>query len=320
MRVMAFMSHRDGVGKTTLAGHVGVQAQLRCGEKVALLDATKTRDLSSWSEARGWAAPECIGAKVSRLEGLLKLLRLSGTDLAVIDAPAAAPTAAAHIAELADLVVIPTAPEQERMPTIAPTVRLAKKAGKPFVFLFNRANGNSAMTGATAFALARHGIVSPVVVPRSKWLAEAMKRGQTVVDLDRKPARTIGDLWDYLEYRLDCWPDLESETPGRGRRERRAYPRWRFADDAILVVDGRALPCSVNDISVSGISVFMRRPPPVGKKVKVYVPRLGAYPAEVVNCIADRVGLRFDMKGGEQWKLVKRLCRAVDQGLELERA
>ncbi len=148
MRVMAFMSHRGGVGKTTLAGHVGVQAQLRCGERVALLDATATRDLSRWSEARGRAAPECIGAKISKLEGLLKLLRLSGTDLAVIDAPAAA----------------------------------------------------------------------------------------------------------------------------------------------------------------------------AGKKVKVYVPRLGAYPAEVVSCIADRVGLRFDMKGGEQWKLVQRICRAVDQGLELERA
>ena len=101
---------------------------------------------------------------------------------------------------------------------------------------------------------------------------------------------------------------------------RDAQRRWRFADDAILVVDGRALPCSVNDISVSGISVFMRRPPPPGKEVRVYIPRLGAYPAEVVSCIDDRVGLRFDMKSGEQWKLLKRLCRAVDQGVEVERA
>ena len=84
-------------------------------------------------------------------------------------------------------------------------------------------------------------------------------------------------------------------------------------------MDGRALPCSVNDISVSGLSVFMRRPPPAGKKVRVYIPRLGAYPAEVVSCIDDRVGLRFDMKCEEQWKLLKRLCRAVDQGFEVER-
>ena len=313
MRVMAFVSQSSGSGKTTLAGHVGVQAQLHGGAEVALLDADAGRDLSRWSAARDWAAPQCIGAKLRDLEGLLQLLRISGVDLAVIDAPAADRASVETVAELSDLVVVPASPAQERLPVLAPTVRLAESLNRPFVFLLNQAKPNSKATGATALALAQHGTVSPVVVPQSKGLAETMRRGLTVVDQRRGPAKTIGALWNYLAFRLDQLPADQGHWRGKAARERRAFPRWRFDDDGVVMVEGRALPCSINDISASGLSVFMQKPPVVGQAATIHIPRLGSYPVQVVSRVADRVGLRFDMDGRDQWDLVKNLSKALGE-------
>jgi chromosome partitioning protein len=38
MRVLVFASQKGGVGKTTLAGHIGVQAELAGAGPVALVD------------------------------------------------------------------------------------------------------------------------------------------------------------------------------------------------------------------------------------------------------------------------------------------
>ena len=56
MRVLAFASQKGGSGKTTLAGHIAVQAELAGAGPVAIIDTDPQGSLSEWWNGRGLAA------------------------------------------------------------------------------------------------------------------------------------------------------------------------------------------------------------------------------------------------------------------------
>jgi len=53
MRVLAFASQKSGAGKTTLAGHMAVQAQQGGIANVALIDIDPEASLADWCAQRG---------------------------------------------------------------------------------------------------------------------------------------------------------------------------------------------------------------------------------------------------------------------------
>ena len=53
MRVLAFASQKSGAGKTTLAGHMAVQAQKGGIGNVALIDVDPEASLADWCAQRG---------------------------------------------------------------------------------------------------------------------------------------------------------------------------------------------------------------------------------------------------------------------------
>ncbi len=57
MRVMAFASQKGGSGKTTLAGHIAVQAELAGAGPVAIIDTDPQGSLSDWWNARPAPTP-----------------------------------------------------------------------------------------------------------------------------------------------------------------------------------------------------------------------------------------------------------------------
>ncbi len=48
MQVLAVLSQKGGTGKTTLAGHIAVQAELSGAGPVAVLDADPQESLAEW--------------------------------------------------------------------------------------------------------------------------------------------------------------------------------------------------------------------------------------------------------------------------------
>jgi chromosome partitioning protein len=205
MRVVAFASQKGGSGKTTLAGHVGVEAE-RTGEgPVVLVDTDPQGSLAEWWNAREATTPAFAQTNVARLVPDLDSLRSQGFKLAIIDTPPAITMAIQSVITTCDLVVIPTRPSPHDLRAVGATVELAERAGKPLVFVVNAATQRARITAEAAVALSQHGTVAPHTIHQRTDFATSMIDGRTVMELNEKSrsAAEIQNLWEYLNDRLE---------------------------------------------------------------------------------------------------------------------
>jgi len=200
MRVITFACQKGAAGKTTLAGHIGVQAELAGAGPVAFLDTDQQGALAEWWNQRQAELPAFAQTVIERIGDDIGQLRQLGFGLGVIDsASAVTPTVEAVIA-VADLVVIPCRPSPHDLRAAGPTIDMAQRLGKPYVFVLNGADEGAAITEEAAAVLAQAGRVSPVRVHNRYDYAESMYDGLTVMEVDPtgESAREMLELWAYL--------------------------------------------------------------------------------------------------------------------------
>ena len=141
MRVLAFASQKSGAGKTTLAGHMAIQAQRAGMTPVVLVDVDPDASLTDWFALRE-EEDDAITVARSSLAGLptkLQELRADGVELVVIDTPPALHHSIDEPIIAADLVAIPTRPCAHDLAAAGATVEMVQSHGKPFVFVVNGA-------------------------------------------------------------------------------------------------------------------------------------------------------------------------------------
>lgn len=204
MRVVVFTSQKGGSGKTTLSGHVAVQAERAGYGPVALIDTDPQGSLAAWWNARKAEAPVFVQTTVQRLFNDLEELRARGTRLVVIDTPPAVTATIRNVVAFADLVVIPTRPSPHDLRAVGATLDIVEGRSKPLVFVVNDATPRARITSDAAVALSQHGTVAPVTIHHRTDFASSMIDGRTVVECDpaSRSAQEIADLWDYLAVRL----------------------------------------------------------------------------------------------------------------------
>ena len=205
MRVIVFASQKGGSGKTTLAGHIAVEAEREGAGPVALIDTDPQASLAKWWNARTEPQPAFIQSVYSNLFHDLDRARADGFRLVVIDTPPAVTRAISEVVSFADLVVAPTRPSPHDMRAVGPTVDIADAHGKPLVFAINGATPQARITSEAAIALSQHGTVAPSVIHNRVDYAASMIDGRTVMEVDPfcKSAKEIAALWRYLEERLN---------------------------------------------------------------------------------------------------------------------
>ena len=137
MRVLALSSQKGGSGKTTLSGHLAVQAQRAGAGPVCLIDIDPQGSLADWWNEREAEMPAFAQTTVARLAADLEVLRQQGFRLAVIDTPPAITMAIQSVIQVAELVVIPTRPSPHDLRAVGATVDLCERAGKPLIFVVN---------------------------------------------------------------------------------------------------------------------------------------------------------------------------------------
>jgi len=171
MKVVAVTSQKGGTGKTTLSGHLAVQAER---SSIAALSA----DLARLGEA--------------------------GIKLVIIDTPPAITWTIVEVIKVSDLVVIPVRPSPHDLAAAGSTVDLVEDLGKPMVFVINSASQRARITGEAAVALSQHGTVAPTTVHNRTDFAASMIDGRTVMEIARarRSAEEIESLWQYLARRL----------------------------------------------------------------------------------------------------------------------
>lgn len=227
MQILAFASQKGGSGKTTLAGHVAVEASRGGGGRVALVDTDPQASLTDWWNARGTDTPAFAATDIDRLEDDIAKLRALGIGLLVIDTPPAITSMIRRVVSLSDLVVVPTRPSPHDLRAAGATVDLVEDCGRPLVFVVNGATPRARITGEAAVALSQHGTVAPVTVHQRTDFAASMIDGRSVMEIDPsgRSADEIGRLWRYLSDRLD-------------RRARREASLPRMAAPAAALDDG----------------------------------------------------------------------------------
>src|SRR3546814_2836854 len=130
MRVLALASQKGGSGKTTLSGHLAVQAQLAGAGPVVLIDIDPQGSLADWWNEREADMPAFAQTTVARLQADLDSLRQQGFKLAVIDKPPAITMAIQSVISVAELIVIPTRPSPHALSAAGATVDLLAPARK----------------------------------------------------------------------------------------------------------------------------------------------------------------------------------------------
>src|SRR3954451_4186698 len=197
MRVIALASQKGGSGKTTIAAHLAVQAG-RVGEGAAVLvDIDEPGSLGEWWRERKDETPDLAPVKVADLEGNLAEWRKYGTAIAIIDTPPNLTGSIERVISTADLVLIPARPSPHDLRAVAATVDMAKRAGKPFLFVVNGAAPRANITAEAVAALSEHGRVAPVILYQRTDYAVSMIDGRTVMELapSSRSAQEIAELW-----------------------------------------------------------------------------------------------------------------------------
>jgi chromosome partitioning protein len=203
VRVLALASQKGGSGKTTLSGHLAVQAQLAGAGPVVLIDIDPQGSLADWWNEREAELPAFAQTTVARLAADLAVLRQQGFKLAVIDTPPAITMAIQSVISVSELIVVPTRPNDLR--AVGATVDLCERAGKPLIFVVNAATPKAKITSEAAVALSQHGTVAPITLHHRTDFAASMIDGRTVMEIDPngRSSQEVIQLWSYISDRLE---------------------------------------------------------------------------------------------------------------------
>jgi chromosome partitioning protein len=196
MQVIAIISQKGGVGKSTLAVHLATEASAQ-GERVLLLDLDPQGSTMEWASRRGDLPPDVSGANPASIGKEIERAKGEGYDAVIIDTAPHADHAALQAARAADIVAIPCRPSTFDIAAISATLDLCKLANKQAVVVINAAPIRSRVTTEAEEAIAeKGGKVSPVIIRQRVAFQHCMITGQTAAEFepDGAAAREITRL------------------------------------------------------------------------------------------------------------------------------
>ena len=204
MRVIVFASQKGGSGKTTLCGHMAVEAERTGFGPVAMIDCDPQCSLGQWARERKSETPAFIELDLANLRDGLIQARADGCRLVCVDTPPLLTREISKALSYSDMVVMPTRPSPHDIRSVGVTVDLVEWHDKPMVFVINGATPRARITSDAAVALSQHGTVAPSFIHNRVDYAASMIDGRTVqeVNPDGASAKEIATVWEYLAEKL----------------------------------------------------------------------------------------------------------------------
>ena len=205
MKVLTVASRKGGSGKTTLAGHLAVQAEMDGQGHVGIIDVDPQGSMAEWWNARAAATPVYVQTALHRVVEDVERMRDAGLDLLVLDTPPALSQTVSDIIAISDLVLVPVRPSPHDLRSVGSTVGLIEHLGKPLVFVINGAAPRARITREAIGALSQHGPLAPTIVHQRVDFAASMIDGRTVMELlpASRSSMEIAELWSYVKARLE---------------------------------------------------------------------------------------------------------------------
>jgi chromosome partitioning protein len=203
MLTVAVIAQKGGVGKTTLALHLAVEAAKSGG--VVIIDTDPQASAAQWADDRKSPQPAVVTCPASRLSISLHAARQSGAHVAFIDTAPAVESPALAAVRAADFCLIVSRPGILDLRSVGINVQIAKLAGKPVALVVNAAPASGAQ-GLTAGqdASARYGVeVCPVIIHQRAVFGHALSRSKCAQEVEPsgKAAAEVAALWAWLAAR-----------------------------------------------------------------------------------------------------------------------
>lgn len=134
MFTIAIIGQKGGTGKTTVAvGLAAVAAEF--GKAVALLDLDPQTNAANWKDRRAGDNPAVLPTPIGRLKQAYEAAASGGADWLIIDTPGKSDSTAIAAAKIADVVLVPVAPQIFELETLQSVRELIGMAGNPLAFV-----------------------------------------------------------------------------------------------------------------------------------------------------------------------------------------
>lgn len=214
MKTIAIISQKGGAGKTTIAIHLAVAAEL-CEMKTAVFDLDPQASASSWADKREKISPVVVSAQAARLSGLLDQAADQSADLVIIDSAPNADSASLAAARAADLILIPCRPAAFDLNAIGTTLNLATVANKPAYVLLNAVPSHGKVGEEARLALKNGQInVADPVLHCLVAFSHAVNDGLTAQEYDSKSkaAIEITTLFNWLLKKINTQTSIPANT------------------------------------------------------------------------------------------------------------
>lgn len=199
MKTLSLISQKGGVGKTTLATCLAVEA-MKDGKRVLLIDLDPQATATFWGDIRTADDPAVLSVQPARLSHTLKAAEEAGTDLVIIDGAAVSRDIAYEAAQSSDFALIPFKAAVFDLNAVAATVSIVRKTETPFglVMTFVPPQGREA-SEAESVAKELGAVLAPVTIGNRKAFFRAQSSGLAVQEYtpDHKAIDEIKRLYAY---------------------------------------------------------------------------------------------------------------------------
>jgi chromosome partitioning protein len=204
MKIVVLASQKGGAGKTTLAAHLAVAAEIAGNGPTVLIDTDPQASLAAWWNGRKAETPVFAPVTLRELSDKLAALAKAQYAYAFIDTPPAITESVRAVVKLADFVLIPTRPSPHDLRAVGRTVDLVTETARPFAFTVTQAKPNTRLTVQAVAALSAHGVISPSIIHDRVDYAASMIDGRTVLEIDPRGRSTseIIELWSFIKKRI----------------------------------------------------------------------------------------------------------------------
>jgi chromosome partitioning protein len=203
MLAVAVIARKGGVGKTTLALHLAVEAA-RSGP-VVVIDTDPQASAAQWADERKSSQPAVVTCPAVRLPVALQTARQGGAHVAFIDTAPAIESSAMAAVRAADFCLIVSRPGVFDLRSVDVNMQIARLAGRPVALLMNAApvrDGQAVAAGKNAGSGC--GVeLCPIVIHQRAVFGHALAASRCAQEVEPsgKAAAEIAAAWDWIAQR-----------------------------------------------------------------------------------------------------------------------